>query len=206
MRPFVIGATAYLVTLNFLFVLTRGAYHSPDRWADLYLAILATYAGGTEVRRWINKSEPADPNSWGERLHKGGPLITLWLLLVFGIGLWRIADSTRPMPPELQDITLKVLGIFFGAYALRQYRRRGRSALDSRSAPGENADGPDQEVILSSLRDRGSQNTRALETSTGIPRRSLLRLLKTLTADGRVKRIGESPTDPRATYSLTPIP
>ncbi len=43
MRPFAIGATAYLWATNFLFMLTRGTFSSSDRWMDVYLVILGIY-------------------------------------------------------------------------------------------------------------------------------------------------------------------
>ena len=57
MRPFAFDATAFLLTLDILYLITRGAFHSPDRWSDVYMVILAVYAGAPEVKRWMMATE-----------------------------------------------------------------------------------------------------------------------------------------------------
>jgi hypothetical protein len=201
MRPFALAATAFLIALDSLYLITRGQLSSPDRWSDVYMVILAVYAGAPEVKRWMSGQEPEDPEAWPEKIRKGGPLVTLWILLLFGAGLWRISDPTRPMPPELKETTLKVIGIFFGAYALRQYRMRTGRRTSASVSDSEPAEDPETQKILASLRVHGPQTPKTLSENLAIPRRTVARLLKGLTEEKRLEREG-GPFDPSATYRI----
>jgi hypothetical protein len=199
MRPFALGATAYLWILNLLEVITRGRLHSPDQWSDVYMLILGTYAGAGEIKRW-NTGEVTDPETWPEQVRKGGPIVTAWILLLFGVGAWRLFDPSRLMPTELKEITMKVIGVFFGVYALRQVRKsRARSAVDSSDPVADNAD---TQRILEHLRANGPKTPAAISDALNIPRRSLSRLLKALVESGRLTRDGGA-FDPNATYRST---
>jgi hypothetical protein len=198
MRPFALGATAFLAGLTVLFIATRGRVQSPDHWSDLYLVLLAVYAGAGEVKQWSTPVPGVGESEWTQRLRKGGPLISLWLLITFGVGLWRIIDPSRPMPPELQDITMKVLGLFFGTYALRQYRQRGRRTASSAAA----VEAAVRAQVRQTLTEKGPLSASALAEASGIPRRSLARELKEMVDTKELVREGRSATDPNAVYRL----
>ncbi len=207
MRPFALGGTAFLITLNALYLWTRGAFYSPDSWSDIYMVFLVAYAGAPEIKRWMKDTEPEDAGGWPEKIRKGGPIITVWVLLLLAAGVWRIADPTRPMPPELKETTIKVISVFFGAYALRQFRRtpRARQAVTggSPSAAGlPPSDASEEEQIVSYVRANGPQTPKALSEALAIPRRSMARLLTQLQTQGRLKRDG-GPFDPSATYHIS---
>lgn len=206
MRPFALGCTAFLLGHNTIYLLTNGAYASPDSWSDIYMVFLAAYAGAPELKRWMRDTEPENPDAWPEKIRKGGPIITLWVLLLFAAGLWRIADPTHVMPPELKETTIKVIGVFFGAYALRQYRRTAsaKAVVGRRAAAGtaENVAGSDEEKILAYL-EKQPQTPKAISETLEIPRRTVARLLSHLQNTGRVRRDGDSPNDPSASYKLT---
>lgn len=175
----------------------------PDRFSDFYLLILGAYGGAPEIRRWMRAQEPDPPQGWPERIRKGGPMITLWVLLYMGAVTWRLADPSRPLPPELKTITMGVIGLFFGTYALRQIRQRTR-----RGKTGEpEASGPEEDValqaeILAFLKSRGPSSPGTLEQSLTIPRRSLNRLLRGMVGQRQVIREARSPTDRAAVYRL----
>jgi hypothetical protein len=200
MRPFALAGTAYLVTLNVLFMVTRGEYHSPDRWSDVYMLILAAYAGGAELAHLMHGTE-SEEEGWRDQIRKGGPLVTLWLVMLLAAGIWRIADDTRPMPPELKETAMKVVGVFFGAYTLRQYRRAKKdrpNAVAMMEAPFAD---PEAARLLDHLRRHGPQTPKVLSESLDIPRRSVARLLKDLTLAGAIIRRG-GPFDPSAVYHI----
>jgi hypothetical protein len=200
MRIFALATTTYLWTINLLYFLTRGTFRSPDRWGDLYTVLLASYASAPELKSMLSGTEPERPGSWQERVRKGAPIIGLWLGLLLAAGAWRIYDSSRPMPPELKAITMQVIGVFFGTYALRQYRRsRGR-----RTAAPAAEDGSEdlaKAQVLDFLQSSGPANPKAISEGTGIPRRTLTRILKDLLAEGELTRKGDSPHDPFALFS-----
>lgn len=204
MRPFALGATAYLLTLNFLYVATRGTLQMPDRFSELYLVMLGCYGGAPEIKRWMRRQEPIHADGWQERLRKGGPIITLWILLYALCVTWRLADSTRPLPPELKTITMGVIGLFFGTYSLRQFRQRVRRA-STQAGERDSGAAEDTELraqITAFLKARGSATAGTLEEFLQIPRRSLNRLLKEMEGEGRVVREGRYRTDPSGLYRL----
>lgn len=206
MRPFALGMTAYLLTYHFLYLVTRGAFQSPDVVSDVYFFVLATYAGAPELKRWSAR-QAEDPEGWNEGIRKGGPLITLWFLLWAGAVLWRIKDPTIPMPPELKTITMQVMGLFFGTYALRQVRKRSvRSSRGALMTPGaepaeamEGESGP-TERVFEYLRRHGAAAPKAIRDALDLPRRTVTRALADLVSQGRAARDGDSPQDPSATY------
>ncbi len=202
MRPFVLGATAYLVALDVLFMMTQGEFHSPDRWSDIYMLLLAAYAGGAEISHLVQGTE-SEEEGWKDQIRKGGPLVTLWLLLLFMAGLWRIADPTTPMPPELKETAMKVVGVFFGTYALRQYRRSKGGRVLSSIAPEALTLDPDAVRLVDYLRRQGPQTPKALADALEMPRRSVARLLKELIRAGSLQRQG-GPFDPSAVYRVRP--
>lgn len=189
-----VGASAYVWGSNFLYLVTKGGLTSPDRWENVYLVILAAYAGGQEVRSWAKGAESGD-ESWKDRVQKGGPIITAWVSLLFIAGVLRQMDATFPMPPELESITIKVIGLFLGTYMFRQYRR---------ARPLKRPAGEEDEIlrvrIADHLRSQGATGARALSDTLDIPPRTLARLLKIMISEKRITREGTSPTDPSATY------
>lgn len=197
MRPFALGMTAYLVGYHILYFVTRGAFQSPDTVSDVYFFVLATYAGAPEIRRWA-RQDPTDPEGLNEQIRKGGPLITLWFLLWAGVVLWRIYDPSMPMPPELKSITLQVMGLFFGTYALRQARRRstGASRTENPSQP------PAENAVFRYLQASGPCSPKAIRETLGLPRRTVTRELSRLLSEGRITRKANSPQDPEAVYSV----
>lgn len=200
MRPFALAGTAYLITLNVLFMLTRGEYHSPDRWSDVYMLVLAAYAGGVEVAHLARGTDSED-DGWRDQIRKGGPLVTLWLVLLLAAGIWRIADATRPMPPELKETAMKVVGVFFGAYTLRQYRRAKNARTNTAAITDAALVDPDAARLLDQLRHHGPQTPKSLSESLDIPRRSVARLLKDLVQADAITRQG-GPFDPSAVYHI----
>ena len=198
MRPFALGMTAYLITYHILYLVTRGEFQSPDAVSDVYFFVLATYAGAPELKRWTNRQDE-DPGGWHERIRKGGPLITLWFLVWAGAVIWRIKDPAIPMPPELKTITLQVMGLFFGTYALRLARKRAsRSALARLEGDAGGLSAADQ--ICDFLKRNGPATPKAIREEVDLPRRTLARLLSVLVDQGRLERLGASPQDPSATY------
>jgi hypothetical protein len=208
MRPFAIGMTAYLATYNLLYMLTRGKFHSPDLLAEMYFVVLAAYSGAPEIKRLAIQPTPTDPEGWEERIRKGGPLITLWFLLWSVAVTWRIYDPTIPMPAELRKITMGVIGLFLGTYALRQYRKRvGRRVVQPSSIPGvdlgqEGEFDPFRDKILNFLEEKGPSTPKTIRESLDVPRRTLTRLLTELAEQGEILRENKPPTDPSATYRL----
>jgi hypothetical protein len=200
MRPFAFGMTAYLLTYHILYLLTRGSFQSPDVVSDVYFFVLATYAGAPELKRWSAR-QADDPEGWHERIRKGGPLITLWFLLWAGVVLWRIHDSTVPMPPELKTITMQVMGLFFGTYALRQVRKRSVRSVGATLEIDPNAPSV-ADQICDYIKTHGAATPKAIREAVSLPRRTVTRLLAVLVDQGRLARDGESPQDPSATYRL----
>ena len=203
MRPFAFGMTAYLVTYHLLYVVTRGQFQSPDTVSDMYFFVLATYAGAPEVKRWkLGQSE--DPEGWNERLRKGGPLITLWFLLWAGVVLWRLKDPSVPMPPELKSITLQVIGLFFGAYAIRQVRKRSVTGAGSAQAQAEESNETVQKILQVFASVGGQATPRTVRDATGLPRSTVSRVLSHLVSAGRLERHSTSAQDPNPAYRLKP--
>lgn len=203
MRLFALTVTTYLWVMNLLYLVTRGGFSSPDHWGDLYAVVLAAYSGAPELKHLFSGTEPALPDSWQEKTRKGAPLIGLWLGLLLAAGAWRIRNPSWPMPPELKSITLQVIGVFFGTYTLRQYRRgkanrRGQRLLEN--PEGESLS--ERDAITNFLRTSGSSSARSISEAIGIPRRSLSRLLADLVKEGAILRTAASPTDPNATFRL----
>ncbi len=200
MRPFALAATAYLFTSNLLYVLTQGTFPLPDRWADVYMVILGVYGGAPEIKKLAHRSDEALSGDWDEPIRKGGPLVTLWFLLLAGVGILRHWDTSYPMPPELRAITLQTIGVFFGTYALRQYRK-GRlpanadSALETQKAK-----------VMEFLRLQGPSSPKTISDATQIPRRTLSRLLADLIVTRQVFRDADSPKDPSGTYRVSSNP
>jgi uncharacterized membrane protein len=196
MRPFAIGMTAYLLGYNFIHMLTRGAFKSPDLVSDVYFFVLATYAGAPEVKRWASKVAE-DPEGWNESIRKGGPLIAAWFVLWGGAVLWRIYDPSVPMPAELKTILLQVMGLFFGTYALRQVRKRAVRSGEAREAePGAD------DLVLDCIRQKGSATPKTLREALGLSRSTVTRVLAAHVEAGRLAREGDSPQDPSALYRL----
>ncbi len=196
MRPFAFGMTAYLLAYNLLFILTRGNFKAQDPLAEMYLFVLGAYAGAPEIKRLTIAPADPDPEGWPERLRKGGPFITSWFLLWAVAVTWRIADPTIPMPPELPRITMQVIALFLGTYALRQYRKRvGGKARG-------NASGDERENVLAYLRQNGPSTPKTIREALTLPRRSVTRLLAELLEEGELVRSGSSPSDPAATYGV----
>ncbi len=206
MRPFAIGMTAYLAGYIGLYMVTRGAFHSPDAVADVYFFVLATYAGGPEIKRW-SQGQDQDPQGWNERIRKGGPLVTLWFLLWAAAVLWRIHDSTVPMPPELKTILLQVMGLFFGTYALRQIRRRSvrRGQVQEDLNPSEEVADTNAQV-MDYLTTRGPSTPKTLRVDLNLTRSTLARSLTELLNQNRITRKATSPRDPNPTYAASPHP
>jgi hypothetical protein len=202
MRPLAYGWTAYLFGTNALFLLTRGGFHSPDSWAEIYSLVLATYASAPEVKRWVVKQNlPDEPDDWHERLRKGGPLVVAWNLLLAAAGALRMYDPSWPMPPELKAITMQIMAVFFGTYALRQIRRRSVSGSGARAGVDE-SDAVESGRVIDVLRQAGPLTPTALSERTGIPRRTLARLLARLTTEKKLIREARYASDPAATYHL----
>lgn len=197
MRPLALGWTAYLFATNILFLITRGTYHSPDRWAELYTLVLAAYAGGPEVKQWVRGTEPTDTDTWMEKVRKGGPLVVGWNVLLAAAGALRLYDPTWPMPDELKAITMQITALFFGTYALRQARKRSME-----SAVAGESDAAVRQKIMEYLKTTGPSTPAALSEALGIPRRSLARHLNAMVADKSLTRKARYPTDPTATYHI----
>lgn len=212
MRPLALGWTAYLFGFQALFLITRGGFHSPDSWAEVYTLILGTYAGAPEVKRWVSKVEQGDePDDWLERLRKGGPLIIAWNGLLAAAGALRMFDPSWPMPPELKSITMQVTALFFGTYALRQVRRRKVRESGGGNIPeGDKADDSDarqaeqKQAILEYLRKNGPSKPSDLAQALLMNRRTLGRLIALLVAEKAIERQSQSPTDPAARYAIRP--
>ena len=212
MRPFALGATAYTFGINLLQLITRGEFQSPDHWGDVYAAVLLAYSGAPEIKRLMSEDPAADPDHWEERVRKGGPIITLWFLLLAAAGFWRMHDHTVPMPPELKSITLKVLAIFFGTYAFRQYRRRVQVHRAARRADAEGTGTPgdagftappeteDRQRICAFLKENGPATPKAIAEALGLSRRTVGRLLDALKEEGRLTRQARGPYDRAAVY------
>jgi hypothetical protein len=178
---------------------------SSDRWMDIYLVILGVYGGGAELHHWAKGSEP--PPGWAEHVRRGGPLITLWVILLFAAGAWRLADPARPMPPELKDITLGVIGVFFGTYTLRQLRRspagaRIRSRLAGTLSPEGAVTGNSESAVIDFLKTHGPSSPASISDALLMPRRTLTRVLAQLVARGTVIKEGASANDPSSQYRL----
>lgn len=199
MRPFALGATTYLLTINLLYLVTNGRFQSADRFSDLYFLVLGAYAGAPEIRRWRTGQDPSNPSAWEERIRKGGPIITLWVLLYALAVTWRFVDPARLMPPELKPITMEVIGLFLGTYALRQLRQKASAA---KGAAKEAADPPLRAQILSQVTAQGPSTPNALSAALGIPRRTLGRLLKEMVQDGSLVRQARYANDPSALYQV----
>ena len=211
MRPLALGWTTYLLACNALYLITQGAFASPDRWSELYVVVLGTYAGGAEVKHWVNGTDHPDPSCWMEKIRKGGPLVMLWNLLLAAAGALRLHDPSWPMPPELKTVTLQVTALFFGTYALRQVRRRAVARSRLKGSPGEAARedaedsfsaAADPSSVAAYLKDHGPSSPATLVEALGISRRSLNRLLRQMTTEGTLRRQGRYATDPNATYQL----
>jgi hypothetical protein len=203
MRPFAIGMTAYLVAYNILFMVTRGQLQSQDAVSDVYFFVLATYAGAPEVKRWTVR-QAEDPEGWAERIRKGGPLITLWFLLWAGAVLWRIYDPTVPMPAELKAITLQVMGLFFGTYALRQVRKRSVRGVRMETAGDLSTERPLRETaqrVYDFLLEKKSASPREIREALELPRTTVTRALAELLASQKVTRDSQNPQDPAPQYS-----
>ncbi len=202
MRPFVLVGTVFLTMQNILFMATHGAISSPDRWSDVYLLILVAYAGGAEITQLLKRKD-SDEIGWQEQIRKGGPLVTLWLGMLLAAGIWRMADPACSMPPELKETAIKVVGVFFGSYTLRQYRRARQPRSEAATGAANILLDADAARLMEELRRQNSQTPKALSDATGIPRRSVARLLKNLVQSGALVRHG-GPFDPSATYGLKP--
>ena len=205
MRPLAFGWTAYLFGGCLIFLITRGAFHSPDSWAEIYTLILATYAGAPEVKRWVNRTDPStEPNDWQESIRKGGPLVIAWNLLLMIAGVLRMYDPSWPMPPELKSITMQITTLFFGTYAFRQVRRRSvqRTSHAENGPDDETSDEAQKEAVLNYLRQKGPTTPAGLTQALGLPRRTLARVLARLMAEKAVVRDARYPSDPAATYHL----
>src|SRR5258706_5813448 len=128
MMPFILALTTLLWAEAALETITRGSMHAPTSLAELYLTMMAAYAGTGEVQKWLQKS-PADPaeDPWLERAQKGGTLVALWLTLLIAVHLWQLHDHTVPMPIDLKAIATGLVVIFFAKVASRHVRhtRRG---------------------------------------------------------------------------------
>ncbi len=203
MRPFAIGMTAYLVTYCLLYMMTRGSFRSPDAVSDVYFFVLATYAGGPEIKRWTS-GEHEDPEGLPERVRKGGPLVTLWFLLWAGAVLWRLHDPEVPMPPELKTILLQVMGLFFGTYALRQIRKRSvrQGLVRSDMAAGEGPQVDTDSQVVEFLTENGPSTPKTIREGLGLARSTLTRALTDLLQQRRVARDANSPRDPNPVYRL----
>lgn len=208
MRPFAIGMSAYLACYQFLYVITRGAFHSPDAVSDVYFFVLAAYAGAPEIKRW-RQNDPSDPDDWQERLRKGGPLITLWFMLWAAVVLLRIKDASYPMPAELKTILIQVMTLFFGAYALRQARKRsiGIRSFGKSSAtdpmPPTGSLSPSSQQILDFMRNHsGSTTPSELREALQMPRSSVSRALSQLAEAGLITRDAANTNDPNPRYRL----
>lgn len=202
MRPFALGGSAYLLVYNLLYLTTRGQFNSPDSLSEIYLVFISLYAGAPEVKRWMTKADPSDPEGWQERLRKGGPLITLWVLLYAAAVTWRIYDPSRPIPPELKEITLQTMLVFFGSFALRQARKRA-----IRQEGGGVAQNDEElqvrKAVTDLLKQKGQAAPKELAAAVLVPRRSLNRILADMVREGLITRGSAAPTDAYAPYTLT---
>lgn len=201
MRPLAYGWTAYLFGAHVLFLVTQGAFHSPDSWAELYSLVLATYAGAPEVKRWVTRQNPLEESDdWQEKIRKGGPLVVAWNVLLAIAGALRMHDPAWPMPPELKAITMQITAVFFGTYALRQVRKRAVARGSAAFGTDEN-NALESRQVLDFLKE-GPATPAALAEKTGIPRRTLARVLARLTAEKKIVRDARYPSDPAARYAL----
>lgn len=123
--------TTFLWLETWLEILSHGAFDSPDDLSKLYLAVMAAYAGASEISKWVVHA-PTDPSldPRFERVQRGGFFIWLWLApLLFAYG-WRITDPAVPMPPPLPKIMMGLVGIFFLKAASRRIRHQKRGVID----------------------------------------------------------------------------
>jgi hypothetical protein len=143
--PFATLLTTFLWLETWVEILSRGARHSPDDLSKLYLAVMAAYAGASEITKWLN-SYPTDPaeDPRFERIQRGGFFIGLWLApLLFAYG-WRITDPNVPMPAPLEKITMGLVGIFFLKAASRRIRHKKHGVIDP--ATGQLKQDPDDDA------------------------------------------------------------
>ncbi len=198
MMPFAIGATALFGGSAILELLSKGAMKSPDTGAEIYLAIMAAYAGAGELTKWKQQKtgeEPLNPpDPWLERARKGGIFVGFWLLLYSVAYVLRIFDIGYPMPHELKSITLQILALFFVTYSVRTLRRVKLAAVQERGS---------DDLIARFVASRPQGLTiREIETQfPDINRRSLNRAIARLLDAGTLTREGAL-RSPEARYHV----
>ena len=202
MMPFAVGATALFGGSAFVELVSKGAVKSPDTGAEIYLAIMAAYAGAGELQKW--KQQKADPETllpedpWLERARKGGFFVGFWLLLYAAAYLLRIIDAAYPMPHELKSITLQVVALFFVTYSVRTLRRAKRGAV-----PDEDPGSPNLLVRFVASRPQGATIREIEGQFPDFNRRSLNRMIAQALEIGSLMREGAF-RSPEARYRASP--
>lgn len=94
-----------LMTADFFF---KNQLDLPAGLMPIYMALLAAYAADKEIRRWAGKTEPQ---------RRGSVFVYLWCLLYLAFFIFSFFRREFTLPNEMAVVTLRVLGIFFGAKA-----------------------------------------------------------------------------------------
>ena len=203
--PAVFGLTALLWGESLLEVLTLGGVHSSDNLTGVYLSVLASYATGIEVQKWM-QAQPADPaaDPWLEKVQRGGGFVGLWLFLLIGTYLARLKYPDVPMPASLKPIVTGIIPIFLAKRASRHVRhtRRGVGGGEDEIGPAEDAgEGPVKERLLDILKGapEGLGFQELVQAMDPASSRQVSRALKDLLEDKAILRAGR-PRTPDVRY------
>ncbi|MBI4386615.1 MAG: winged helix-turn-helix domain-containing protein [Elusimicrobia bacterium] len=183
--------TLALFAYNALECLTGGRTAVPESMGLIYLAILAAYAGDKEIGLWSSGEGVARSQK-----KKGEWFVFIWAAFAF-VALALSGLSARfAVPHLLTQITLQVIGIFFGT----QVSRRLRQARQVQDVLGKLEEEGLADRIFTLLQEHPGLTSGEISRRLGASQRRVQRILAKMVREGTLVRVAGNPNDPETSY------
>lgn len=175
---------------------------------DLYLVLLASYAGYKEFKHWKLSDDAPVPESEANMFRRGEAIIAFWVLLAVVSASLEAMHIISRMPNELMRTTMQVIAVMLGSYGsrtIRNGRKKNSKAQEADNAvPVNEADTEKQEagpvrlsdshrkIVADYLNEHEFINRESCMEATGLSSQQAYRLLTGMEEDGELEKVGDN--------------
>jgi hypothetical protein len=170
--------------------------------STLYLALLASYAGYKEFKRWMESDDAIVSEAQADAFRRGEAIIVFWVLFLLVAAASAESLHIIPrLPYELFRTTMQVLAIMLGSYASRKIKqsklKKKKTENDAEIISDETALGAAsnyderKQKVIEHLKTNPYIDNELCRNITGMDRHQAYRFLESLEKDGELPGEGK---------------